>query len=89
MTYVGDVYPLVSPAEGDRDLGLGKIARVGDGIFCIDGEHPTGSELPISSVLGGGEAPEDGGDHFVVILEGVVVAPRWSVAFGSIVVVVI
>ena len=48
-----------------------------------------GGELPISSALDGGEALEDGGDHFVVILEGVVVAPRWSAASGAIVVVVV
>ena len=52
------------------------IARVGDGVFHVDGEHPTGGELLISSALGGGEASEDSGDHFVMILEGVVVVPR-------------
>ena len=65
------------------------IARVSDGVFCVDGEHPAGSELPISSALGGGEAPEDGGDHFVMILKGVVVVPRWSAASGSVVIVVV
>ena len=40
MPYVRDVRPLVGPAEGDGDLGLGAIARVGDGIFRVDGEHP-------------------------------------------------
>ena len=48
-----------------------------------------GGELSISSALGGGEAPEDSGDHFVMILEGVVVVPRWSVTSGSVVVVII
>ena len=65
------------------------IARVGDGVFHIDGEHPIGGELPISSTLSGGEAPKDGGDHFVVILESIVVAPRWSAASGSVVIVVV
>ena len=48
-----------------------------------------GGEFSISSALDGGEPPEDSGNHFVVILEGVVVVPRWSVAFGSVVVVVV
>jgi len=65
------------------------IARAGDGIFRVDGEHPAGGELPISSTLGGGEALEDGGDHFVVILEGVIVVPRWSATSGSVIIVVI
>ena len=65
------------------------IARVGDGVFRVDGEHPAGVELPLTSTLGGGEAPEDGGDHLVVILEGIVVAPRWSAASSSVVVVVV
>ena len=86
---VRDVRPLVGLAKGDGDLGPGAIARVGDGVFRVDGEHPTGGELPISSALGGGEALEDSGDHFVVILEGVVVASRWSAAFGSVVIVVV
>ena len=43
----------------------------------------------ISSILDGGEAPEDSGDHFVVILEGVVVVPRWLATYGSVVIVVI
>ena len=76
MPCVRDVRPLVGPAESDGDLRLGAIARVGDGVFCIDGKHPAGSELSISSALGGGEAPENSGDHFVMILEGVVVVPR-------------
>ena len=86
---VGNIRPLVGPAKGDGDLGPRAIARVGDGIFRVDGEHTAGDEFPISSALGGAEALEDGGDHFVVILEGIVVAPRWSVASGSIVVVVV
>ena len=67
---------MVGLAEGDRDLRLGAIAGVGDGVFCVDGEHPTGGEFLISSVLGGDKAPEDSGDHFVMILEGIVVVPR-------------
>ena len=67
----------------------GAIAGVGDDVFRANGEHPAGGELPISSALGGGEALEDGGDHFVMILEGVVVVPRWSAASGSVVVVVV
>ena len=43
----------------------------------------------IPSALGGNEDPEDSGDHFVMILEGIVVVPRWSAASGSIIVVVI
>ena len=86
---VGDVRPLVGPIEGDGYLRPRAIAEVGDGVFRVDGEHSAGGELPISSALDGDEAPEDGGDHFVVILEGVVVVPRWSVASGSVVVVVV
>ena len=40
----------------------------------------------ISSILDGGEAPKDSGNHFVVILEGIIVVPRWSATSGSIVV---
>ena len=76
MPYVRDVRPLVGPTEGDGDLRPGVIAGVGDSIFCVDSEHPAGGELQISSALGDGEATEDGGDHFVVILEGVVVSPK-------------
>ena len=79
------VHPLVSPAEGDGDLRLG----VGDGVFCVDGEHLAGDEFSISSILDGGKAPEDSGDHFIMILEGVVVVPRWSAISGSIVIVVV
>ena len=80
---------LVGPTEGDGDLRPGAIAGVGGHVFRIDGEHPTSGELPFSSAFGGGEAPEDGGDHLVVILEGIVVSPRWSAASGSVVVVVV
>ena len=80
---------MVGPAKGDGDLRPGAITRVGDGVFRVDSKHPAGGELPISFALGGGEALEDGGDHFVVILEGVVVVPRWSEAFGSVIVVVV
>ena len=48
-----------------------------------------GGELPFSSALSGGEAPKDGGDHLVVVLEGIVIAPRWSAASGAVVVVVV
>ena len=89
MPYVRDVHPLVGPTDGDGDLGPGAITMVGDGIFCVDSEHPAGSELPISSALGGSEAPKDSGDHFVMILEGVVVVPRWSVDSGPIIIVVV
>ena len=44
-----------------------------------------GGELPFSSALGGGEAPEDVGDHLVMVLESIVVAPRWSTVFDSVV----
>ena len=67
MPCVRDVHPLVGPAEGDGDLRPGAIARVGDSVLYADGEHPAGGELSISSTLGGGEALEDSGDHFVVI----------------------
>ena len=75
-SWVWDISPLVSPTKGDGDLRLGVIVGVGDVVFCVDGEHPVGGELLISSTLGSGEAPKDGGDHFVMILEGVVVIPR-------------
>ena len=78
MPCVGNIHPLVGPAEGDGDLGPWVIAGVGGGIFRSDGEHPPGSELLFSSTLDGGEALEDGGDHLVMVLEGVVIAPRWS-----------
>ena len=80
---------MISPVKGDGDLRPGAVAGVGDGVFCVDGEHPAGSEFPISSPFGGSEAPEDSGDHFVMILEGVVVVPKWSVTSGSVVVVVV
>jgi len=50
------MHPLISPAEGDGDLELGAIAEVGDDVFCVDDEHPTGGELLISSAFDGGEA---------------------------------
>ena len=85
MPCVRDVRPLVSPIEGDGDLRPRAIARVGDSVFCVDGEHPAGDEFSIYSALDGGEAPEDSGDQFVLILEGVIVVPRWSVTSSSIV----
>ena len=36
--------------------------------------------LPFSSALVGGKASKDGGDHLVMILKGIIIAPRWSVA---------
>ena len=80
---------MVGPAKGDGDLGPWAIARVGGGIFRSDGEHPPCGELPFSSALGGGEPPKDGGDHLVVVLEGIVIAPRWSAPSSSIVGVVV
>ena len=47
----------------------------------VDSEHPASGEFFISSALNGGEAPKDSGDYFVVILEGVIVVPRWSASF--------
>ena len=76
MPYVENIHPLVGPAEGDGDLGPWAIARVGGGVFRSDGEHPLCGELPFSSTLGRGEAPEDGGDHLIVVLESIVVAPQ-------------
>ena len=89
MPHVRDIHPVVGPAKGDGDLGPRAIAGVGGSVFHSDGEHPPGGELPFSSALGGGEAPEDGGNHLVMILEGIVVAPRWLAASSSIVVVVV
>ena len=85
----GNIRPLVGPAEGDGDLGPWAIAGVGGGIFRSDGEHPPCGELSFSSALGGGEAPKDGGDHLVVVLEGIVVAPRWSATSSFIVGVIV
>ncbi|XP_066320385.1 11-beta-hydroxysteroid dehydrogenase A-like [Miscanthus floridulus] len=73
---------------GDGDLRPGAIAGVGDDVFCIDGEHMAGSELLFSYAFDKGEAIEDGGDHLVMILEGIVVAPGWLAASGSIIVVI-
>ena len=89
MPCVGDVRPLVGPAEGDGYLEPRAITGVGGGVFCSDGEHPSCGKLPFSSALSGGEAPEDGGNHLVVVLEGIVVAPRWSAISSSIVGVVV
>ena len=58
MPYVGNIRPLVGPAKGDGDLGPGAIARVGDGIFNVDGEHPAGGELSISSTLEAARPPK-------------------------------
>ena len=89
MPYVWDVRPLVGPAEGDGDLGPRAIAGVGGGVFYVDDEHPAGGKLSFSSALGGGEAPKDGSDDLIVVLEGVVIAPRWSAASSAIVIVII
>ena len=89
MPCVRDVHPLVGPTEGDGDLRPGAIARVGGDVFRSDDEHPSGGELSFTSTLGGGEALKDGGNHLVVILEGIIVAPRWSSASGSIIGVII
>ena len=86
---IGDVHPLVSPAEGDGDLEPWAIAGVGGGVLRSYGEHLPCGELPFSSALSRGEAPEDGGDHLVVVLEGIVIAPRWSATSGSIVGIVV
>ena len=43
------------------------------------------SKLPFPSTLSGGEAPEDGGDHLIVVLKGIVVVFRWSATSCSIV----
>ena len=59
------------------------------GVFHSDSEHPSNDELLFSSALSGGEAPEDGGDHLVMILEGIVVPSRWSVTSSSVVVVIV
>ena len=89
MPCVGYVCALVGPAEGDGDLGPWVIAGVGSDVLRSDGEHPPCGELPFSSTLGGGEAPEDGGDHLVVVLQGIVIVPRWSVTSGSIIGIVV
>ena len=80
---------MIGPAEGDGDLRPRAIAGVGDSVFCVDGEHLAGGEFLISSILDGGEAPKDSGDHVVMILEGVIVVPRLSATSGSIVIVVV
>ena len=86
---IWNICPLVGPTESDGDLRPWAIAEVGDGVFRNDGEHPSCDELPFSSALGGGEAPEDGGDVLVVVLEGIVIAPRWLATSGSVVGVVV
>ena len=75
---VGNVRPLVGLTKCDGNLGPWAVAGVSSGIFYGDGEHPLCGQLPFSSALGGGEALEDGGDHLVMVLEGIVIAPRWS-----------
>ena len=85
MPCLGYVCPLVGPAEGDGDLRPWAIVGASGGVFRSDGEHLPCGELPFSSALSGGEPPKDGGDHLVVVLEGIIVAPRWSAASGSIV----
>ena len=65
------------------------MARVGDSVLHSDVEDPSCGELPFSSALSRGEAPEDGGDHLVVVLEGIIVAPGWSATSSSIVGVVV
>ena len=89
MPYIRVVCPLVGPAEGDGDLRLGVIAGVSDSVFCVDGEHLVGGEFSIPFVLDGGEVPEDSGDHFVMILEGIIFIPRWSASSSSVIVVVV
>ena len=75
MPYVGYVHPLVGPTKSDADFRPWAIARVDGGVFHSDSEHSAGGELPFSSTFGGGKAPEDGGDHLVMVLEGIVIAP--------------
>ena len=80
---------MVGSAEGDGDLRPGVIAGVCGGVFRSDGEHPPCGELSFSSTFSGGEAPKDGGDHLVVVLEGIVVAPRQSAISSSIIGIVV
>ena len=89
MPCVWNVCPLVGPAKGDGDIRPWAIAGVGGGVFRSDDEHPPSGELSFSSALSGGEASEDGGNHLVVVLEGVAIAPRWSVTSDSIIGVVV
>ena len=65
------------------------IAGLHDDVFRIDGEHTAGGEFSFSFAFDGGETPKDDGDHLVVILEGIVVVPRWSATSGFIIVVVV
>ena len=46
-------------------------------------------KLPFPLTLSGGEAPKDGGNNLVMILEGIVIASRRSAASGTIVVVIV
>ena len=39
-----------------------------------------GGELLFPYALVGGETPKDGGDHLVMILKSIAIAPRWSAA---------
>ena len=49
-----------------------------------------GGELPFPSALVGGKTPKDGGDHLVMVLESIIIIPRWSASsIPSIVVVVL
>ena len=80
---------MVGPTKGDGDLGPWVKAEVGGGVFRSNSDHPPGGELLFSSAFGGGEAPEDGDDHLIVVLEGIVIATRWSAAFGSVVGVIV
>ena len=87
--YVRDVRPLVGPTKGDGDLGPWVITGVNGGVFRSDGEHPSCGELSFSSAFSGGKAPKDGGDHLVMVLKGIVIAPRRSTASSTVVVVVV
>ena len=88
-TCVGNVHPLVVPVEGDGNLIPWAIAGVGDSVLRGDVEHLSCGELPFPSAFSGGKAPEDGGDHLVVVLEGIAIAPRWSATSGSVIGVVV
>ena len=46
-------------------------------------------ELLFPSTFDGGKAPKDGGDHLVMVLEGIAIAPRWSAGSSSVVGVVV
>ena len=51
--------------------------------------HSSGGELPFPFALVGGETPEDGGDHLVMVLEGIIIIPRWSASSVPTIVVVV